>query len=551
MIENLDSKLFFSVVAASITAFLGLVVFVHDRKSVTNKIFIVHSAIATVWALVNYQSIVADLSNAIYWIRLVIFFAALHVSLFYIFIKNFPNKEYVIKRRETIFFLILIGILAFLTLTPFVFEQAIFDSASHSIIPMPGKLIPFFALTLVSIVIASLIVLVRRYLDKNDNANKSELVVIGLGLSVTYILLITFVFLQVILFKNSRFVPYSSLFILPTFIGVAYAIMRYQIFNIKVIATEVIIFILLIVSLINLLSAANALTKTLGIIGVGFTLVTGVLLVRSVLREVKQREELEVLSKQLSEANEQLKQLDKARAEFISIASHQLRTPPATIKWYLGAVLTGDFGKLTEEQRAAIERTNVTNNAQIHTIDDLLNASRIERGKLEFFFEKGNVAPIVQSLVEQLQPLAQMKKLKIEYTPPVQAMPDILLDQEKIRQVVNNMIDNAIKYSKQGSIVVSLKQEQDNIVVSVKDSGKGIAADEITHLFAKYSRGKDSVTHATGLGLGMYVAKVVVEQHQGKIWAESPGVGQGSTFLFSLPIHSDLKPTSVDLAKSA
>lgn len=256
-----------------------------------------------------------------------------------------------------------------------------------------------------------------------------------------------------------------------------------------------------------------------------------------------------LLYEKLKVANEQLKALDKARAEFISIASHQLRTPPATIKWYLGAILAGDFGALADDLKAALQRTNVTNEAQIATIDDLLNASRIERGKLEFFFEKNPLEPVVSALVEQMTPLAAMKKLVLEYTPPVAKLPDILMDKEKVRQVVNNMIDNAIKYSKTGTIKVALKQEDDSLVIRVSDNGKGISADELKTIFEKYSRGHDSVTHATGLGLGMYVAKVIVEQHLGKIWAESEGVGKGSTFCFSLPIHSDLKPTTVDLAQ--
>ncbi len=256
-----------------------------------------------------------------------------------------------------------------------------------------------------------------------------------------------------------------------------------------------------------------------------------------------------LLYEKLKVANEQLQILDKARAEFISIASHQLRTPPATIKWYLGAVLDGDFGALSEDLKAALQRTNVTNDAQIATIDDLLNASRIERGKLEFFFEENPLEPVVSVLVEQMQPLAQMKKMTIEYVKPSQTFPNILMDKEKVRQVINNMIDNAIKYSKDGVIGVSLKQEDENLIVRVKDNGKGISAEELSKIFEKYARGHDSVTHATGLGLGMYVAKVIVEQHNGKIWAESEGVGKGATFAFSLPLHSDLRPTTVDLAQ--
>ncbi len=258
-----------------------------------------------------------------------------------------------------------------------------------------------------------------------------------------------------------------------------------------------------------------------------------------------------LLYEKLKVANEQLKALDKARAEFISIASHQLRTPPATIKWYLGAILSGDFGVLSDDLKAAISRTNVTNEAQIATIDDLLNASRIERGKLEFFFEENPLEPVISTLVEQMIPLASLKKLELQYVKPTGTLPNILMDKEKIRQVLNNMIDNAIKYSKTGTVRVSLKQENDNLVVRVTDNGKGVSADELKTIFDKYSRGHDSVTHATGLGLGMYVAKVIVEQHNGQIWAESPGVGKGSTFCFSLPVHSELQATTVDLANPA
>lgn len=258
-----------------------------------------------------------------------------------------------------------------------------------------------------------------------------------------------------------------------------------------------------------------------------------------------------LLYAQLEEANKQLVALDKARAEFISIASHQLRTPPATIKWYLGAVLNKDFGDLSTELRAALERANVTNDAQISTIDDLLNASRIERGKLEFFFQTAPLEKIVSDLVEQMQPLAQMKKMHIVYRRPQEAFPDIMMDKEKVRQVINNMIDNAIKYSKQGDILVSVEKTKTDLVVKVTDSGKGITPDELKSIFNKYTRGHDSVTHATGLGLGMYVAKIIIEQHNGHIWAESQGMGKGSTFAFSLPIESKIKDTSIDLAQGA
>lgn len=243
---------------------------------------------------------------------------------------------------------------------------------------------------------------------------------------------------------------------------------------------------------------------------------------------------------QLKAANQSLKALDQARADFITLTSHQLRTPPATIKWYLAAIKDGDYGKLLPETLEAIAKTEVTNNAQISLIDDLLNASRIERGKMEFLFEPVHLDELTKFTVEQLQPQASIKGLVLTYTPPTTPTPEVLADKEKIRQVINNFIDNAIKYSPKGSIIARMKVDSKFVSVEVQDSGKGIDKDVIASLFHKYSRGKDSVTHATGIGIGLYVAKIVVENHRGEIGALSDGVGKGSIFYFRIPIKNDL-----------
>lgn len=257
-----------------------------------------------------------------------------------------------------------------------------------------------------------------------------------------------------------------------------------------------------------------------------------------------------LLYEQLKAANEELKSLDKARAEFISIASHQLRTPPATVKWYLASVLNGDYGPLPQEIDGIIKKTQNTNNHLISLIEDMLNVSRIERGKMEFLFDSTDTEELARFAYEQLIPMALDKKLQLSYDPPKSPLPKIMADKEKLRQVMNNLIDNAIKYTKQGTVAVSLYQEGDEIRFKVKDSGKGISAEEQDSIFQKYTRGKESVKQSAGLGLGLYVAKIIIEQHKGKIWAESEGEGKGSSFIFSLPIHNDLKQTTlVDLSK--
>ena len=257
-----------------------------------------------------------------------------------------------------------------------------------------------------------------------------------------------------------------------------------------------------------------------------------------------------LIYQQLEKTNEQLKILDQARSEFITIASHQLRTPPATIKWYLASILGGDFGKPSPEIAEQLTKVQFTNNSLIDLVDDLLNASRIERGKMEFSFGPVDLQNLTQITVDQLLPQAIMKKLKLIFIKPMEPLPQITADKEKLRQVINNMIDNAIKYTQKGEVKVTISQTATDLVLKVTDTGKGVAPDQLSHIFEKFDRGKDSVRHATGLGLGLYVAKVVIEQHKGKIWVESPGEGTGSTFIFSLPIKNDLKNDVFDLTKT-
>lgn len=257
-----------------------------------------------------------------------------------------------------------------------------------------------------------------------------------------------------------------------------------------------------------------------------------------------------ILYEQLKINNEQLKILDKARAEFISIASHQLRTPPATIKWYLAAVLAGDYGRPVPKVRSALEKAQLTNNNLIGLIDDMLNASRIERGKMEFLFEYADVEKLTSDTIIQLRPQAVMRKLRLTYKKPKRKIVRILADKEKLQQVVNNLVDNAIKYTKKGGVDVALSQTSKDLILKVKDTGKGLAPGEKDAIFTKYGRGKDSQRQASGLGLGLYVAKVIVEHHKGKIWAESIGPNKGTTFVVSLPIKTDLKAETFDLTQN-
>ncbi len=251
---------------------------------------------------------------------------------------------------------------------------------------------------------------------------------------------------------------------------------------------------------------------------------------------IKLEKEVERATRDLRRANEQLKKLDAAKSEFISIASHQLRTPLTVIKGYISMMLEGNFGKLNKEEKASLDKVFESNERLIQLVENLLNISRIESGRMQFQFENGWLEKVVDSVIEELTLAAQRKGLRLDYIKPQQPLPQVKIDPEKIRQVIMNLIDNSIKYTKRGHITIKLELAGKKVRFIVADTGMGISSEDLANLFKKFSRGTGtSLVHTEGTGLGLYVARMMIEAHQGKVWAESAGTGKGSKFCFELP----------------
>ncbi len=253
---------------------------------------------------------------------------------------------------------------------------------------------------------------------------------------------------------------------------------------------------------------------------------------------IKLTEEVESATKELKKANRELVKLDEAKSDFISIASHQLRTPLTVIKGYVSMLLEGSFGKLTIEEENSLRKVFESNERLIRLVENLLNISRIESGRMTYRYEDNvKLEDIVVSLCGELAQTADMKKIKLHYSEIEQNLPAIRADSEKLRQVVLNLVDNSIKYTKAGSVNVGIKKKGDSLVCWVKDTGLGFSEDDKRRLFKRFSRGKaTTLLYTEGTGLGLYVGKIVIQEHNGKIWAESEGPGKGSIFYFSVPI---------------
>jgi signal transduction histidine kinase len=238
---------------------------------------------------------------------------------------------------------------------------------------------------------------------------------------------------------------------------------------------------------------------------------------------------------ELHVANEKLKDLDKLKTEFLSLASHQLRSPLTAIKGYTSMLLEGSFGQISPDQKEAIDRVFQSSVHLAKVVEDLLNVSKIEQGGMKYEMAPFDFEKVAHDLATDLSITAEKKGLKLLFETDNKAPYTVNGDAEKIRQVVLNIIDNSIKYTETGSITVSLKKTDPKILrLDVIDTGMGISAEEKEKLFQKFGRGAGGKTNTGGSGLGLYLAKQIAEAHGGRIAIDSPGVGKGSTFSIEL-----------------
>ncbi len=227
------------------------------------------------------------------------------------------------------------------------------------------------------------------------------------------------------------------------------------------------------------------------------------------------------MTKALNKSYEELKGLDKMKDEFISMASHELRTPISAIKGFVSMTLEGDFGEVDDKIKKTLKIIEVSNNRLGKLVNDLLDVSRIEQKRLPIELEEVNLEKIVKEVTEQLILKIKEKNLNLELNIPKNISP-VLADEDKLKQVFINLIDNAIKYTNKGGIEISAKEESSFIKIIVKDSGIGIAYKDQEGLFTKFNRVKNNKTAGIeGTGLGLWITKRLIRLMNGKIYLSS------------------------------
>lgn len=258
------------------------------------------------------------------------------------------------------------------------------------------------------------------------------------------------------------------------------------------------------------------------------------------------QEEVDRATDDLQKANTRLLELDTLKDEFVSLASHELRTPLTSIRSYLWMAMSGKGGEINEKQKYYLDRAFLSADRLIRLVNDMLNISRIESGRLAMQFSRAELSRITKEVLSEVQPKIDEQGLKLHVDIIQHELPDVIADIDKVKEVFINFIGNAIKFTPRGgSITISSVRKEDYICVSVTDTGLGFGNEDIEKLFHKFSTlsatAQAQANQFQSTGLGLYISKAIIMMHGGEVTAVSLGHNKGATFTFTLPIYTPRK----------
>lgn len=507
-----------------IVATLLLTIFNHNKlRDRQSQIFVGMGAFILLWVDFAYLARLVGSTNVflsevflrIAWVATPLLFFATYVTSLYI--------VGIGRRRNTHMFALGIVTLVVSILTAFtdlVITGVSFRGAALDIVYGRG-FFPFL------IVIFAIMVSTLQPLANKKRSKSAELFLVGV--IIFYFANVIFNIALPVFFSVTHlyyFGDYSTLFLLGF---TSYAIARHELLHIKVMYTEVLTVVLWVVLLLKLFVSTSLTVMLIDGFILLITVVLGILLIRSVLGEVKQKERLQVLTKRLRD-------LDKQKDEFISMAAHELRAPMTAIKGSLSLIMDGDTGKITKGTREYLEEATEENDRLIRLVNNMLNVSRIEEGRMVFQEGYVHLAKIARTVFNEFRAHAHSKKLTFKLIVASAIHDRVYVDGDKLHEAIENLVSNAIKYTDKGSVEIHIHNPQpDRIRLEVIDTGRGISPEEQKKLFIKFSRAESTESKTIGTGLGLYISKLLIETFGGTIGVDSEA-DHGSTFWFELPV---------------
>jgi len=575
-----SSLIVFLIAVITINFILGLIVLFSDKgwKKSINRRFFYFTISSALWQFVNLEMLISrDLTNAIFWTRLTFIIAAIMIYFVFLFILIFPHVFFKSDRTNTIVSLLSslpVAAIVILGFTHHLVESVFFEN--NILLANYGQLFyVFFLFVLIYLLAIFLIGFINYRRSEEDQKIKIMLILLGFAIGAGF-MVFTDLISPSLLKKDflSNFGAFGTIF-LSGFMS--YAIVKHRLFGIRVILTETAVSIVVLAVFLQTLFSKTINQAILNGAVLIFVAYGGYLIIKSVLIEIKQREQLQKVTKQLEQANLHLQELDKLKTEFVSIASHELLTPISAIMGYLSMILDEKLVPVEEKTRGYLEKVYNSSKRLAKLVEDLLNVSRIEQGRLVIDRQPMQIEDSIQTTVDELAIKAKEQNLELIYHKPEISLSKVYADPDKVKEVLVNLIGNSLKYTDKGRVEVSVEakdspfpKNHDVVVpeigeassreqgkrdkyiwVHIKDTGIGIPKEAQDEIFEKFHRvGQWATRETQGTGLGLYISKSIVEVLGGRIWLYSEGEGKGSEFSFSLPVATseDKREISGDVA---
>lgn len=517
--------------AIVISLFVGFYVFWNGRQLLLNRLLFAISILFSLWTTINlitWTNIHSDLILFV-WSFFGLILGLLAIFCIY-FIYVFLDKKDISVRLK-IFFLALLTPIFLLAPTSFNldgFNITVCDAFKFEWLPFKFYYTSLGVLAMIWI----LILLIRRYRTAAFDFKK-QIVLMGIGIESFLFLFFVMTFLasyltQIGVLSDSELEMYGLIGMVIFMIYISILIVRFKTFNIKLLATQALVWGL--VALIGSQFFFIKVPVNFVLNGVGFlaAIILGQYLIKSVKREIQQKEELAKL-------NIDLQDLIKQRESLVHLVTHKVKGSFTRSKYIFAGLLDGTFGEITPEVKKFAEQGLESDNMGIETVDLVLNAANMQKGLVKYDIKKIDFKDIVLNSLSEKKVPAETKGLQLEKNIKEENY-YIMGDSFWLKEVVNNLMENSLKYTAQGKITVGIEKKEGKILFSVKDTGVGITEEDKKNLFTEGGRGKESVkVNVDSTGYGLYTVKLVVEAHKGKVWAESEGPNKGSAFFVELP----------------
>ena len=550
----LIDKFFFFLI--NITAFLVVFwVYSSDPKGKINRLFILFTFFILLYIDLGFIASVQFFDGS-YLSLLRLRFGA--VSIFFIigykFFLLFPKGNVKPPISEKVWNFVWFGLLLVSILTPLMIKEIKPADWGTDVVFGEAMLI-YYVITSITIVVL-LYILFKKYLTSiKEDKIKIQYYVFGILFAAIFNLI--FNIILPIIYGSMKYHQVGDYSWIPFIILVAISIVKSNLFGIKMILVYALVSVISILLLLDIIVFPNELFVRVLKISTLLTFVYfGRSLIRSVLKEIKLKEQLQDLNLHLQDkvdeqtkeikvayevektARLKLEDLNKVKDEFITTAAHQLRTPLSATRWALKSLLDGTLGKIpfNDTQKDLLEKTYTSNNNLINIVGDLLDTSSIDSKAVLYNFQEQDISLLLKEVVSASIFQLKDKKIKINYHEPEDYKIFLKFDQDKLSMAFQNIVSNAIDYTPDGgSIDVTLKKEENQVIIEIKDTGIGIPEEAQAHIFEKFYRGDNAKkTETDRSGLGLYISKQIIERHGGTITVESE-VGKGTRMVVSIP----------------